>query len=335
MLSITFINVGYGESILIELAAGGSQSVILIDGGSGEDEEYSGDSGRIRTKDYLAKKNINVLDLAIITHAHEDHICGLEQFVDAGGRIQKLITIRLLPQNAQELCADENTSPGTRKFIAAMNSYARLLATLRKQGVPVTEVDAGVDIIPLVSGLDAQVIAPSFEYAQKLFKRYSDLYNSFQGPSFMEEADALSAELNDFSLALMLNYQGKKLFFPGDAVPKSLMGDDDFQCMLASGALGTHILKLAHHGQVDGVTEEFIKATSPEIIITCSSSDRRYNSAHPDVYKRIETWLQRKPAYLFTDNIDIAANTLCRVPHSATIITIGKNNEDEICMQCE
>jgi competence protein ComEC len=335
VLSITFINVGYGESILIELAADESKSVILIDGGSAEDEEYSGSSGRIRTTDYLAKKNIGVLDLAVITHAHEDHICGLEQFLNAGGRIQKLITVRMLPQNARELCAGENTSPSTRKFIEAMNSYVRLLAALRKQGVPVTEVDSATGIIPLASGLDARVIAPSFEQAQKLFKRYSDLYNSFQSPSFMEEADALSAELNDFSLALMLSYQGKKLFFPGDAVPETLMGDDNFQDMLASGALGTHILKLAHHGQVDGVTEEFIKATSPEIIITCSSSDRRYNSAHPDVYKRIETWLQRKPVYLFTDNINIEAKTLCRVPHSAAIITIGKNKEGEICVQCE
>ena len=67
MLSITFINTGYGESILIELA-NGSRSVMLIDGGSGEDEEYSGGSGRIRTKDYLAKKNIAVLDLVCAAH---------------------------------------------------------------------------------------------------------------------------------------------------------------------------------------------------------------------------------------------------------------------------
>jgi hypothetical protein len=56
VLKITFINVGYGEGILVEAGEGDARQTILIDGGSGEDEEYSQGAKRIRAKDYLAQK---------------------------------------------------------------------------------------------------------------------------------------------------------------------------------------------------------------------------------------------------------------------------------------
>ena len=50
-MDITFINVGYGESILITCEEPGREDglfVMLIDGGSDMDSEYTGESGRIR-----------------------------------------------------------------------------------------------------------------------------------------------------------------------------------------------------------------------------------------------------------------------------------------------
>ena len=62
-LRLTFINVGYGEAI-------------LIDGGSAADSEFADrTSGRIRAEEYLAP--LPRLDLAVSTHIHEDHLCGL------------------------------------------------------------------------------------------------------------------------------------------------------------------------------------------------------------------------------------------------------------------
>jgi competence protein ComEC len=114
MLVITFINVGYGESILLEAGENKSKTVILIDGGSGEDGEYTGNTGRIRTVEYLAKKGIAVLDLAVVSHVHEDHVCGLEQFVRAGGGIKKLVTLRELPQGVHPFSLDGIDDAGTQ-----------------------------------------------------------------------------------------------------------------------------------------------------------------------------------------------------------------------------
>ena len=79
-MDITFINVGYGESILItcpEPEHEDGQFVMLIDGGSDMDSEYTGESGRIRAIDFLRKKNIRHIDLLVFSHIHEDHTSGL------------------------------------------------------------------------------------------------------------------------------------------------------------------------------------------------------------------------------------------------------------------
>lgn len=323
MLKITFINVGYGEAILLEVTGQKSKQVILIDGGSGEDEEYSGGAGRIRAKDYLARNGIGALDVAVVTHAHEDHVCGIEQFVNAGGKIKKLITTRVLPRSARELPVPQEADSGTRKFLAALNSYNRLLAALNAQGTGIVEIDGNAGAVNLADSLAAQIIAPSFERAERLVARYADLYDSARSQDFLQKASALADDLNGFSLALMLDYQGKKIFLPGDATPYSLADDAGFRNALASGGLKAPVIKLAHHGQIDGVTEEFVKAASPDIVVTCASSDRRYQSAHPDVYRRIETWLGKKPVFLFSDAVDIDANTASRAPHQATAITVA------------
>jgi hypothetical protein len=77
----------------------------------------------------------------------------------------------------------------------------------------------------------------------------------------------------------------KKNFLPGGATPESLSGDVRFKRTFVSGMLHCDILKIVHHGQIDGIMKEFITAVSPKILIICSSSYRRYQSAHPDLYK--------------------------------------------------
>ena len=44
-------------------------------------------------------------------------------------------------------------------------------------------------------------------------------------------------------------------------------------------ALRADIFKVGHHGQKDGA---LLAAVRPKAVVCCASSDRRYNSAHPD-----------------------------------------------------
>ena len=100
-LTVTFVNVGYGEAILLESPDPSKPDGVftaLIDGGSAEDSEFADrSSGRVRIEEYLKKRGIRRLDLAVSTHIHEDHLCGLLLIVTTAG-------IHIRKTTLEELC---------------------------------------------------------------------------------------------------------------------------------------------------------------------------------------------------------------------------------------
>lgn len=70
-LTISVIDVGQGDSILVESPSG---KCMLIDGGP---KYKRGDAGRRYVLPFLHKKGINKLDIVVLTHPHDDHVGGL------------------------------------------------------------------------------------------------------------------------------------------------------------------------------------------------------------------------------------------------------------------
>jgi len=70
-LSVHFIDVGYGDSILIDFPDGKN---MLIDTGT---EEKSG-----KLVEYLASRKLEKIDVVLITHDHPDHLGGLSAVVE-------------------------------------------------------------------------------------------------------------------------------------------------------------------------------------------------------------------------------------------------------------
>ena len=69
-LSVEVLDVGQGDSILLQTPAG---RTVLIDGGT----------GRRNVPQMLARRNITSVDLMINTHAHADHLGGLDEVLEA------------------------------------------------------------------------------------------------------------------------------------------------------------------------------------------------------------------------------------------------------------
>lgn len=76
-LEITFFDVGQGDSILIQTPG---NRTILVDGGSANEN----------LGDLLLKNGIGRIDLAVLTHYHEDHYGGLVHLAETG-RIKEMI----------------------------------------------------------------------------------------------------------------------------------------------------------------------------------------------------------------------------------------------------
>jgi competence protein ComEC len=71
-LSVTFLDVGHGDSILVEFPGG---KRMLIDGGGLHDDRF--DIGRSVIAPFLWKKKIRKIDTLVLTHPDPDHFKGL------------------------------------------------------------------------------------------------------------------------------------------------------------------------------------------------------------------------------------------------------------------
>jgi competence protein ComEC len=79
-LTVTVLDVGQGDSILIQSPAG---SAMLIDGGGEVGAEKTGwDIGLMRVVPALRRAGVRRLDVVVLTHPHEDHVGGLPAVVE-------------------------------------------------------------------------------------------------------------------------------------------------------------------------------------------------------------------------------------------------------------
>lgn len=87
-LSVTFFNVGQGDSALIQTRNGNN---ILIDTGPGKKENEGFDTGEKVLLPLLRKAGVNQIDLLLISHYHDDHVGGLSAVIDHIPSIKEII----------------------------------------------------------------------------------------------------------------------------------------------------------------------------------------------------------------------------------------------------
>jgi competence protein ComEC len=118
-LTITFIDVGHGDSILLEFPKG---KRMLIDGGGLHEDRF--DIGKNVIAPFLWKKRIQKIDILVLTHPDPDHLKGLNfiashfsvsQFWDNGlqGGSESYLQLKetLLKRKIKWLSLNEKTLP--------------------------------------------------------------------------------------------------------------------------------------------------------------------------------------------------------------------------------
>ncbi len=320
-MKLTFINVGYGEAILLECPDSTRPSgmfTALIDGGSAEPAEFAFHlSGRIPVDMYLAQKGIERIDLMVSTHTHEDHICGL---TNAARRLPPAVLWQTLPpalyRDLRPLDVSAAQNPSQSKFLRALNDYIELCALTESRGGTIRAPAAG-DVIPLCPGLTAHVLAPAAVNCATLEEQTRALYAERDPAVFLQKLSQLDAKMNNYSLILRLDYGGARILLPGDT---SRTGYDG----IADEQLSAHLFKVGHHGQIDGADKALIDRIRPSAVVCCASSDRRYNSAHPDALRLLEA---NGAALYFSDCP--ALPSLHIPPHQALTFTIEQTGRME------
>jgi competence protein ComEC len=79
-LKVTVINVGQGDSILVETPSG--KNMLIDGGGRMERNGYNVLAAKAVVLPYLQRSGINALDVVVLTHPHDDHLAGLPYILE-------------------------------------------------------------------------------------------------------------------------------------------------------------------------------------------------------------------------------------------------------------
>lgn len=316
-VKLTFVNVGYGEAMVLEAPAPecrGGVFVMVVDGGSGEAEEYADRSGgRITLMEYLRARGIDHIDCMVCTHIHEDHICGLaeaaRQYPPA--ELWQTLPVDFDRSNMRplDLSLAENTSQ--RKFLQAINDYQTLCALVREHGGVVRRLSAG-DCGAPCPDVAYRVLAPSAEQALQLQERFAWLMAAEERKVFLKCLSGLDGSLNNYSLILRLEIRGARVLLPGDTNAAGYGS-------IPVEELRADLFKVGHHGQRDGADEALMDAVRPRAVVCCASGDRRYNSAYPDTLRMIA---QRGAELYFSDCPEVPEGVSGAGAHQALEFTV-------------
>ena len=289
-MEVTFVNVGYGDAILV----GNDGLWGLVDGGSGMPQEFTGN--RISLRSYLAQRNITRLEFVIITHIHEDHVCGLLDIIpDVQIGEFHAPYLPVLPSRD-----DDDFGTGLPEniagYIAALNAYRKLFFHAEDHQVPFRDLMEISAMHPLGPEVGFSIVEPSVQQVRDYTRRLEQLFVETDPERRYALLEALERDSNDASVFVRIGYQGVSFLLTADNCPRN------WRNSTFSLLENENVLKLPHHGQIDAVNETMLKHLKSKFVVTSSSSDRRHNSSSRVVYEKLKE--ARKDVRLcFTDEI--------------------------------
>lgn len=240
-VSISFIDVGQGDSILVETP---KHHAILIDTGP-KSERF--DAGERIVLPYLLEKRIKHLDALILTHPHEDHV---------GGALSVLNNIPVdwvgVPDDGHNWGDSAQAKRGLftqdgGRSSSAESSFADPLAEKLSQ-TKINPLRAG-DRIVLDTDLTAEVVGPG----EILTDTHSDPNNN--------------------SIVLKIEYGGQSVLLSGD------METEEMEDIVQSGLDWTSdYFKEPHHGSRFSLNMDYLDAISPKAVFI---SVGRNSFGHP------------------------------------------------------
>ena len=261
MLTLDFINVGYGDAILIRDT--GADFAALVDCGDRTVGDGGPGSARISAADFLRREGVRTLDLLVLTHLHRDHSGGLTDVLDAV-QVRRFWTNYLPPRTAwgQRVSIPGSCSAGGRCLLESLNIYLAALQAMERSGANIQQIGSSCSDLLLTPALRAAVSAGE----ATLLRRQEETWQRvLDGGADKGELDELDLFINDTSLRLTLWGAGARIELPGDV---------SAACWASHAASPCTILKLPHHGHKDSITPELLKILSPQHAVISVSNTR-------------------------------------------------------------
>lgn len=264
MRTLDFINVGYGDAILVQDTE--EKFVMLVDCGDISTGDGGPGSARVSAAEFLRKKGIDTLSVLVLTHLHRDHSGGLTELLSQV-KIKELWVNYLPPQTywGKTVPVVKPFSAGARCLLESLNIYLAALQTMKAQGTEIRLIEASGDTYALTQSLTAWV----YQEVGEVQARQQEIWQHvLDGAASGEELDELDRFINNTSLRLRLNGGGKTVELPGDMYAS---------CWEKHQLTPCDIMKLPHHGHGDSVTEKLLDMLQPKHVVISVSDSRTDN----------------------------------------------------------
>ena len=260
MLQIDFINVGYGDSILVRDTE--ASFSMLVDCGDVHVGQSRPDGLRISAADYLRREGIRELDVLVLTHLHLDHAGGLAHLLPEV-RVREFWTNYLPPEETwgRTLPVPPDWTAGARCLMTSMGIYLKALAHLRDQGAEIRLIRE-----PCVCRLTETLTAGIFLEDETLRRRQAAIWEDvLSGAAGGGDLESLDGFINNTSIRLRLSCAGQEIELPGDVYAS---------CWEQHQLPPCTIMKLPHHGHGDALTPRLLEMLRPRYAVISVSDDR-------------------------------------------------------------
>ena len=269
-LEVYFFDVGQADSILLMT----DDEVMLVDTGNAGDADTSFKlKDKINLSHELNRLGISTINYMVATHPHEDHMGSMYKII-------KMFDVRELYANS--ILPEEEWAGYYRRFVEALEESSTHLVS------PTTLNET--EIIQNIYSYNAEVNNEEDKivyHAEDYFRVGDKIKFGNATVTLLAPNSAKYSDTNDYSIVVMVEFEGVKLLLTGDAGKASER--EILAYAEASGFdLDCDILKVAHHGSRTANTDAFISAVKPEYAVIMVEEGNSYGLPDEDVIERFE-----------------------------------------------
>lgn len=300
-MKINFLKAGNGDSLLLSFHDGLQNRNILIDGGT-SDTYYAQSSntfGELKIELDSIRKKGECIDLVILTHIDNDHICGILKWFELDSYAYELI--KNIWFNSGKLIAKYFNEPENQDLKIGLKIFSNpqtgVNEALEFEDYLIDKAIWNQKIIMqgqkiVEYGVEIQILSPNEKQLKKLLMEYAETTDDSAYTAakvndwdkniseFIEEEEGQSdfkfkqdyAPKNGSSVSFILKVNNKKYLFLADSPPDDIVKYIKTLGYSDEKPLEVELMKVSHHGSKSNTSKALLQIVKTDNYLISTDS---------------------------------------------------------------
>lgn len=279
LFTLKVLRAGYGDSLITRVGDSHPYSNIIIDGGIGDTYKIL-----IKEIEYI-KKNQEVIDLLVITHIDDDHINGIKKLFQ-NEVLNKEILKKVWFNSGLNIGVEKRVEFKDTNINKGVINSKFIENELIEKNINWIRVKIIAGYEELIGESKIKVISPTNDILEKLKEQWkTEKLKDLDKSNYSDHSLSIERLLqnpfqedksipNQSSIALIIEYSGRKLLLLADSQPSVLI-----DCLKDETNKNYDIIKVSHHGSKNNMNIDLLNLIKSNFFII-STNGALYN--HPD-----------------------------------------------------